>query len=56
MKYLLSVAVLLSISIASEEVKDPFENINRATFEFNENLIHLFSNLLHKLIQNFHPE
>ena len=39
MKYLLSVAVLLSISIASEEIKDPFENINRATFEWGGNLV-----------------
>ena len=55
MKYLLSVAVLLSISIASEEVKDPFENINRATFEFNEKLDSSFLKPVAQTYSKFPP-
>ena len=29
---------IFSATISSNEVNDPFENINRKTFEFNENL------------------
>ena len=55
MKYLLSVAVLLSISIASEEVKDPFENINRATFKFNEKLDSSFLKPIAQTYSKFPP-
>ena len=55
MKYLLSVAVLLSISIASDEVKDPFENINRATFKFNEKLDSSFLKPIAQTYSKFPP-
>ena len=38
MKYVLLITLIITTNISSEEVNDPFENINRATFEFNERL------------------
>ena len=32
------IIIIFSATISSNEVNDPFENINRKTFEFNENL------------------
>ena len=37
-KIFISSLLLLAISINSEQVNDPFEEFNRKTFEFNENL------------------
>ena len=36
--FIIIIAFIFSTTIYSNEVKDPFENINRKTFEFNENL------------------
>jgi len=37
-KIFIIITLIFSAGIYSNEVNDPFENINRKTFEFNENL------------------
>ena len=37
-KIFIIIAFIFSVTIYSSDVKDPFEKINRKTFEFNENL------------------
>ena len=37
-KIFIIIAFIFSATIYSSDVKDPFEKINRKTFEFNENL------------------
>ncbi len=37
-KICITITLIFSAAIYSNEVNDPFENINRKTFEFNENL------------------
>ena len=37
-KIFIIITLIFSAAIYSNEVNDPFENINRKTFEFNENL------------------
>ena len=37
-KIFIIITLIFSVGIYSNEVNDPFENINRKTFEFNENL------------------
>ena len=37
-RFIFIIVFIFSINISSDEVNDPFENLNRKTFEFNENL------------------
>ena len=48
--------LLLSISIVSEEVNDPFEDFNRKTFEFNENVDEKLLKPIAKFYSNFPPK
>ena len=48
--------LLLSINIVTEEVNDPFEDFNRKTFEFNENVDEKLLKPVAKFYSNFPPK
>ena len=48
--------LLLSINIVTEEVNDPFEDFNRKTFEFNENVDEKLLKPIAKFYSNFPPK
>ena len=47
---------IFSSFLLSDEVKDPFENLNRKTFEFNENLDEKFARPVAEAYSKFHPK
>tara|TARA_B100000214_G_scaffold52704_1_gene33392 strand:+ start:3027 stop:3725 length:699 start_codon:yes stop_codon:yes gene_type:complete len=52
----ISSLLFLSISIISDEVNDPFEEFNRKTFEFNENVDEKILKPIAKFYSNFPPK
>ena len=52
----ISSLLFLSISIISDEVNDPFEELNRKTFEFNENVDEKILKPVAKFYSNFPPK
>ena len=52
----ISSLLFLSISIISDEVNDPFEEFNRKTFEFNENVDEKILKPVAKFYSNFPPK
>ena len=52
----ISSLLFLSISIISDEVDDPFEEFNRKTFEFNENVDEKILKPIAKFYSNFPPK
>jgi len=55
-KIFISSLLLLAISINSNQVNDPFEEFNRKTFEFNENLDEKILRPVAKFYSNFPPK
>jgi len=55
-KFLLFAIFLLVPIVISEEVKDPFEDLNRVTFEFNEKLDENFLKPIAKTYSRFPPK
>ena len=55
-KIFISSLLLLAISINSDQVNDPFEEFNRKTFEFNENLDEKILRPVAKFYSNFPPK
>ena len=55
-KIFISSLLLLAISINSDQVNDPFEEFNRKTFEFNENLDEKILKPVAKIYSNFPPK
>ncbi len=55
-KILISSLLLLTVSINSDEVNDPFEEFNRKTFEFNENLDEKILKPVARFYSNFPPK
>ena len=52
----ISSLLFLSISIISDDVNDPFEELNRKTFEFNENVDEKILKPVAKFYSNFPPK
>ena len=52
----ISSLLFLSINIISDEVNDPFEEFNRKTFEFNENVDEKILKPVAKFYSNFPPK
>ena len=52
----ISSLLFLSINIISDEVNDPFEEFNRKTFEFNENVDEKILKPIAKFYSNFPPK
>ena len=52
----ISSLLFLSISIISDEVNDPFEELNRKTFDFNENVDEKILKPVAKFYSNFPPK
>ena len=52
----ISSLLFLSINIISDEVNDPFEEFNRKTFEFNENMDEKILKPVAKFYSNFPPK
>ena len=52
----ISSLLFLSINIISDEVNDPFEEFNRKTFEFNENVDEIILKPVAKFYSNFPPK
>ena len=48
--------IIFSSFLLSDEVKDPFENLNRKTFEFNENLDEKFARPVAEAYSKFPPK
>ena len=55
-KIFISSLLLFAISINSDQVNDPFEEFNRKTFEFNENLDEKILRPVAKFYSNFPPK
>ncbi len=55
-KIFISSLLLFAISINSDQVNDPFEEFNRKTFEFNENLDEKILKPVAKIYSNFPPK
>ena len=52
----ISSLLLLSINIISDDINDPFEEFNRKTFEFNENVYEKILKPVAKFYSNFPPK
>ena len=52
----ISSLLLLSINIISDDINDPFEEFNRKTFEFNENVDEKILKPVAKFYSNFPPK
>ena len=52
----ISSLLFLSINTISDEVNDPFEELNRKTFEFNENVDEKILKPVAKFYSNFPPK
>ena len=55
-KIFIASLLLLATSIKSDQVNDPFEEFNRKTFEFNENLDEKILRPVAKFYSNFPPK
>ena len=57
MKYLYLFSLIFSLNnLISEEIRDPYENLNRKTFEFNEKLDDKILKPVAKTYSKFPPE
>ena len=55
-RFIFIIVFIFSINISSDEVNDPFENLNRKTFEFNENLDEKFARPVAEAYSKFPPK
>ena len=56
MRIITLILILTSLNISSDEVNDPFEELNRKTFEFNENVDEKILKPVAKFYSNFPPK